>query len=204
MLYTFISDYDHLGLVWDSEQITRLVGNRDSGGNMDERIDLWRGPREFKSLYLEPLKVSFPILHKDSKGKKIPDICAVQGRLFLNLKAYEALKPIIGDDGEFLPLTYELGEAYFFNPLRVADDVDGVNQELSRKNEWGDLENLAFHESKVENWSVFRTAFNSYQTLQGNESVKNAVEQAGLNGLYITPELGCIYAVNKNDALNLS
>lgn len=199
MLYTFISDDEHRGLVWDDEQITSIVGNSDTGAKIEDRIDIWRGPKCFTTLYKEPLRVSFPALTKEDLLKPVPDICAVQGRLFMSLSAYKTLKPLIENDGEFLPLVYEKGEAYFFNPLRTAEEVSALDIALSRKNEWGDLENLAFYEHKLREITVFRTEYNGYYTLQGQQIVKEKIEATGLKGLYITPELGRIFPVKRNN-----
>ncbi|GLS24314.1 hypothetical protein [Marinibactrum halimedae] len=204
MLYTFISDNDHLGLVWDDKQITSIAGDSKTGAQMDDQIDFWRAPKRFSSLYKEALRVHFPVLDKADEKKGIPEICAVQGRLFLSLKAYTILKPLIEKDGEFLPLTYEYGEAYFFNPLRIADDVDALDTKLSCKNEWGDLENLAFHEEKLKDWKVFRTRFDGFYTLQGTQSFKDTIEKSGLKGLYITPELGRIFPEERSQVSQIN
>ncbi len=192
MLYTMILDYNkYLVLAWDKKQITSLVG--DMRSSMEKRIDMWNAPVSFKGVFNEPLKVTFPKNSKEDLACKIPDIAAFQGRLFLNPKAYEVLKPLIENDGEFLPAIYEQGAGHIFIPLRVAEDVDGLDTDLSKKDEWGQIENLAFHENKVKDWNVFRTAYNDYDTLQCQQAVKDAIESADLKGLYFTPNLGNIF-----------
>lgn len=202
MLYTIISDENHKPLVWDSEQIQSLVGDIRSA--MQKRIDMWHLPCSYKNVFSEPLRVSFPAIAKEYKGLPIPDICALKGRLFLNQKAYDALEKLLKHDGEFLPVVYEDGQGYVYTPLRVAEHVDGLNTELSKKSEWGDVENLAFHESAVKDWNVFRAEFNNYLTLQCQDVVKEAIETAGLKGLYITPDLGRIFACERGDVESLN
>ena len=198
MLYTMIYHNDYRAMVFDADQIREFLGDKNSNGLIDQRIDLNNMPISYARLFPK-LSVSFPVLNKDDERKKIPDIGFCQGRLFLKPNAYEVLKPIIEGDGEFIPLAYEEGDAYFFNPLRKAEDVEGLDESLSRKNEWLDVENLAFHEDKVKDWSVFRTEFDNYMTLQIQDYVKDAIEKAGLTGVYITPDLGRIFPSERSE-----
>lgn len=187
MLYTIVQDANHYrSVILDDAQITRLVGESD----MELRIDMWNSPRTYKDVFSETLRVSFRAQSKQAEKLAIPDISVFQGRLFLNAKAYAALENIIKLDGEFLPVSFEGGDAYIFTPLRVAETVDGLDIHLSRKNEWGDLENLAFHESKIEGWSLFRCEYDTFMSLHCRQEVKDAVEQAELKGAFFTTELG--------------
>mgnify|MGYP000067761854 CR=1 FL=1 len=121
MLYTLISDYDnYLGLCFDDEQIMRIIGDL-SDDTIDKRIDVNGIPRSYKGIVNEPLILSFPIMEKADKKRKIPDLAIHVGRLFLSAKAYDVLEPLIKNDGEFLPVTYENGSGYFYIPLRVAE-----------------------------------------------------------------------------------
>lgn len=199
MLYTIVSsDQEYRGMTWDKEQIAKIVGSY--GQAIDKRIDINNTPRSYESIFTTPLNVQFPILHKSDENKKIPEIAEVQGRLFLTPRAYKALHPMICHDGEFIPIIYENGEAYFFTPMRVAEDANALDTALSKKNQWGDLENLAFDEQKILEWRVFRAKFNHYQTLQCNNEIKNTIEKAGLTGVYITPDLGRIFPCEKSSA----
>lgn len=187
MLYTIVQDANHYrSVIWDDAQITQLVGESD----MELRIDMWNSPRTYKNVFSETLRVSFRALSKQAEKLSVPDICVFQGRLFLNEKAYAVLEDIIKSDGEFLPVSFEGGDAYIFTPLRVAETVGGLDVQLSRKNEWGDLENLAFHEGKVEGWSLFRCEYDIFMSLHCQQEVKDAIEQAGLKGVFFTTELG--------------
>lgn len=198
MLYTMILDHNnYLPMAWDTAQIESIVGA--SMAAMDKRIDMWGGvPRSYKDIYKEPLRVSFPKTSKENKNCEIPDIAHTHGRLFLNPKAYEVLKPLIENDGEFLPLIYENGEAYFFNPLRVAEDVDGLDKALTCRNEWGDIDHLALHEEKVKDWAAFRCEYNNFNSLICQQHIKDAIENAGLTGLYITPDLANIFPEDRS------
>ncbi len=199
MLYTLLTDSNNfLEPLLDRAQIDRLVG-QTSNNTIDDRIELNNAPRSFKDIITEPLNVSFPEGTKEQKGCTIPEIAVFQGRLFLSMRAYNILKTQIEDDGEFLPLNYENGEGFMFTPLRVAEEVDAIDTKLSRKNEWGDLEHLAFNESKVKDWLLFRTKFENYFGLHCQEAVKNAIKTKQLKGLYITPDLGRIFPCEGNE-----
>ncbi len=188
MLYTMVFDGSkYLLMLWDKAQISSIVNDND----IDHLIDINGAPIRHKEVFKDPLHVSFNPLFKSDQGLQVPDICVFEGRLYLNSKAYEVLGDLIRDDGEFLPTVDDKGEAgYIFTPLRVAESIDALDTGLSRKNEWGDLENLAFHENLVKDWSVFRTEFDCYMSLQCQENIKEAIEKSGLTGVFFTTDLG--------------
>ncbi|GAA6169886.1 hypothetical protein [Sessilibacter corallicola] len=193
MLYTLIGDDKFRAMIWDRAHISEYVGDSDSGGDLDDRIDLRTLPKPFKQLFPEPLRVSFPELSRQDKKKEIPDICDVQARLFLSIRAYNALKHLIEADGEFIPVTYEHGQGYFFNPLNVAEDVDALNSDSSVKDDWGYVQNLAFYEEKVKEWALFRCQFNNYASLYCSESIKKIIDEENLTGLCITSDLAAVF-----------
>ncbi|AZZ92342.1 hypothetical protein EUZ85_17060 [Hahella sp. KA22] len=193
VLYTLIHDTNkYLRPAFDSSQIIEVLGET-THENIKYRIDIRVAPISFKRVIETPLRMSFPKDGKEQKSCDIPDVAVMQGRLFLSAKAYGVLSPVIGQDGEFLPATYELGEGYIFIPMRVADDVDAVDTEHCTKNDWGYFSHLSFHEARLEGWSVFRTKLNGYQSLYCQDYVKKAIEDARLSGLYITSDLANIY-----------
>jgi len=193
MLHTLLlNSKKYLGPVVDDKQVAAVIGELGDD-TIDKRLDMNPAPNRYRELFKEPLRVSYPVFNKADKKKSLPDIGEFQGRLFLNMAAYEVLKPLIENDGEFLPAVYELGGGYIFTPLRVAEDVDGVNMELTKKNDWGYFSHLAFHEDRVADWAVFRAELNGYMSLYCQQGVKDAIEQAQLTGLYFSPDLANIY-----------
>lgn len=203
MLHTMIADYNRYSLfAWDKAHLDSVVG-KINGDTITQRIDMNHEPISFIDIYNTPLKVNFSS-PKGKKNRPIPDISMHYGRLFLTVRAYEALKPKIQNDGEFLPCEYEKGDAFIFNPLRVAERAGALNSNLSRKNEWGDVENLGFYEEKIKSWSVFRCEFNNFITLQCCQSVKSIIDEVGLTGLYITPELGCLFPRDESDTAKIN
>lgn len=85
-----------------------------------------------------------------------------------------------------------------FNILATAEDVEGLDTEISKKNEFGEVQSLAFHEGKVKDLSVFRTAFDGYMGVYCNEAFKEAVENAGLKGLLFNGDIGTVFPPDKN------
>jgi hypothetical protein len=193
MLYTLLTDSNHyLDPLIDIQQIDRLVGEVNDD-TIELHIELNNAPRSFKGIFNEALKVGFPQGTKEQKNCSIPEIAVFEGRLFLSKRAYEAVEPLIKHDGEFLSATYEQGEGFIFTPMHLAETVGGLDKKLTRKNDWGDLEHLAFHEDKLKHWQLFRTEYEHYRGLHCQPAIKTAIEDAELKGLYITADLGRIF-----------
>ena len=193
-LYTLYPDLDNFAAIgFDEKQITDMCGDIPR-----DRFDFHNIPKSFKGIITTPLNIDFSGDCDGLTGTAIPNLQVFHGKMFLSEKAYQAIGDLISNDGEFYPVTYENGKGYIFNPLSIAEDVDGLDKALSIKNEWDDIENIAFHEDKVKQFALFRTAFDTYINLYCNEDVKNAIEKADLKGLNITPELGAEFGMAQN------
>ena len=191
MLYTIVQDSNrYRSLVWDDAQITQLVGESD----MELRIDMWNSPRTYKDVFDETLRVSFKPLSKQSEKLAIPDVSVLQGRLFLSSKAHSVLSNLIKPDGEFLKVNFDGEDGYIFTPLCVAEKLGGLDIQLSRKNEWGDVESLSFHEEKVKGCALFRCEYDMFMSLHCQQIVKDAIEKAGLKGVFFTTDIGNIFS----------
>ena len=200
MLYTLISDYhNYLEFHFDRDQIYKMLavyGDDD----ICHRVDVNGEPKSFQYIVKEPLNLSFPIVDKPDKNKKIPDIDVNLGRLFLSDKAYKLLKPLIESDGDFLPVTYENGSGYFYIPLRVAE----IDPTITKRDEWEEIVSLGFDDEQVKNWSLFRTEYNGYTGLYCQESIKEAIEGAQLTGLFITNDLANIFPEERSSVAQLN
>lgn len=170
--------------VLDSKETRKKLG-RDTMFHFDQ------SPKSYSDIW-QPLEITFAKLSGGKKGD-MPDLMIRNGRLFLNNKAYDALRELLKSHGEFLTVTYGDESGYLFNILTLADDVDGLDDKLSTKNEFNELQSLAFHEDKVKNLSVFRTAFDDFMGVYCNEATKQAIESAGLNGVTFSPDLGNMF-----------
>lgn len=200
MLYTLISDHHHYrDSHFDRDQVWRIL-EECGDDHIDNRIDVNGAPRSFKDIVKEPLIFSFPVIEKADKKKAIPDINIVSGRLLLNTNAYDVLKPLIENDGEFMPATYEGADCYFFIPMRVAN----IDPATTRKDEWDEIISLGFIENQVKNWSLFRTEYNGYMRLYCQQSIKDAIEDTNLTGTYITPDLANIFPEERGDVTDLN
>lgn len=147
-----------------------------------------RSPISYADIWSTPLQITFvPI--EDSTKPVIPDISESDGRLFLNIKAYQTLKPLIENDGEFLPVVYEDGEGFIFNPLTVAEDLDALNTSLTSHDKNGHLRHFEFFEDKLQNTAVFRAKVDHYAGLFCGEAIKEAIEGSNLTGVYFQPDL---------------
>ncbi len=189
-LYSIYADTDlYRSIGFDRDQSFEVFGD-----NIRNHFDVNFEPKPYLSTW-KTLDVSFADDGSGLSGDLIPDISERDGRLFLSQNAYDVLKPLLKNDGEFLPVNYDNGQGYFFNPLSLAENVDGLDENRSIKNEWGDIENTAFHEDRVKNFMIFRTKFDSYISAYCQEELKSAIEQAGLKGVFFTPDLGDRFTV---------
>ena len=186
MIFSIYNDhkkYAYIGFDW--KQIVQEFGE-----SMDTRFDVNCEAKPYSAIWKNPIKVNFSDNSEGMTGTGIPEIAEHQGRLFLSQKAYEILRDLLEKDGEFLPVEYENGQGFIFNPLSLAEAVDGIDNKLSVKNEWGEVENIAFHNDKVKNLQIFKSNFDAHYNVFCQESVKNAVEKSGLKGVIFTPDLG--------------
>lgn len=185
MLYSIHNDRKHYAaLAFDWKQIVALFGD-----SMETRIDVNPTPNRYAAIWNPEITVSFD--HCGGlTGSQIPDIAEHQGRLFVNAKAYDILHPLLESDGEWLPVITEQGQGYLFNPLRLAEDSNALDESLCVRNEWDDVENVAFHEQQLAGIQAFRTAFDDYATLYCKETIKNAIEANQLSGIHTTASLG--------------
>ncbi|GLS26340.1 hypothetical protein [Marinibactrum halimedae] len=188
--YTMVFDEGYLRMLWDAAHVRSLVGEY----NIDHRIDINSGPVAHKNVFKEPIRVSFDYSHPDYKGRIRGDLSVQEGRLYLNQKALNALKPLIDDDGDIIEVIDEKNEiGYVFTPLQVAEKVDAIDMKLTQINQWGDPEHLAFYEDRLERWNIFRCELNSYMSLQCSQAVKDLIEKFNLKGVFFTPSLGNRY-----------
>jgi len=189
MLFSIFPDlqrYTYIG--FDREEIRAIYGN-----NIKNHIDLSSKPVSYLQNW-QPLTVQLEGNCDGITGSLMPDVMEFSGRLFLSQLACDVLKSIISSDGEFLPVRYEKGQGYIFNPLSLAEAVGGFNPQLTVLDELRDIERISFHEACIKDYAVFRSEFDLHRSLFCNESVKNAIEAAGLGGVYFTTELGNRFA----------
>ena len=149
-------------------------------------------PKSYEAVW-SALEVGFYDSSDKGTASELPDITVGNGKLFLNARAYEQLHSLLEPHGEFLPVTYGKNEGYIFNCLSLAEDVAGLDEKLSIKNEYGDLQSLVFHEDKVHSMAIFRSEFDGYMGFFCKDDFKDAVESAGLKGITFSIDLGNIF-----------
>jgi hypothetical protein len=187
-VYADLKHYRSLG--FDRSQ-SRII----FGENIENQFDVNFDAKPYAQVW-KKLDVNFANDGSTLSGNLIPDISEHNGRLFLSMPAYELLSKLLATDGEFLPVRYEHGDAFIFNPLKLAESVSGINTELSVRNEWGDIENLALHEDRVKEFVIFRSAFDNYRSAFCGDALKKAITSADLKGVIFTPDLGNPYTLD--------
>ncbi|OZG73333.1 hypothetical protein BTA51_09875 [Hahella sp. CCB-MM4] len=177
--YADVKNYQYIG--FDVKQIMQCFGE-----NRETRFDANRSPVSYKGVWTSPINIHFG---SDKKGLLIPDVSEHLGRLYMNEKSYEVLKDIIGNCGEFLPVKHDYGTGYMFNTLCIAEDVDGVDLNSCKRDEYGDIEKVAFFEDRLRDFAVFRTRYDNHGVSYCQPIVKEAIEEAGLKGLLFFSDL---------------
>ncbi|WP_062061412.1 imm11 family protein [Cellvibrio sp. OA-2007] len=149
-------------------------------------------PKPYAAIW-KSLEVSFYDSTSNKNKTKQPDISVDHGRLFLNKSACDALSTLISADGEILPVLYDGQNGAIFNTLKCAEDFNALDTKRSTKNDWGDLQSLAFVEEKIDTTVLFKCQFEGFTGLFCTDVFKAAVEQAHLNGITFSLDLANIF-----------
>ncbi len=107
-------------------------------------------------------------------------------------RAWEVLKPLIGDVSEPLPIVYPDGKPYFL--LHVMNTIDALDQERSRvrRSKIGDCRIMqiyiyAFKEEMLSSQHIFKLPLESAAELFVDDEFRRTVEENGLKGLLFDP-----------------
>jgi len=178
MIYSIHPDVEKFQLFSIDGKFARKALGEDTMFHFDE------SPISYSGVW-KPMELEFYISGKQ-KTLPLPDISQHYGRLFLNEKAYVALKDILEPYGEFLPVFYADGTGYLFNLLALEDNA--LNKDLCKKNEWGEIIWVGFDEDRVSN-SVFRTEYDNFFSVFCTEKFHSVYMASELNGLVFTQNL---------------
>jgi hypothetical protein len=169
--------------VLDGKEIRNKLG-ADTMFHFDQRPIPYAG-------HWQPMEISFAQVGS-AKTAALPDLMIRHGRLFLNLRARDALQGLLDACGEWLPVTYGDAQGYLFNVLAVVDELGGLDRKLCIKNSYGDVQSLGFHEDLVKPFVVFRTAYDAYTGVYCQEEFRHAVAAAGLAGVTFSIDLAAV------------
>lgn len=149
-------------------------------------------PRPYANEWKEPVLLEFdPPEHAEIVA--FPDLVEDNGCLFLSERAHGVLRPVIEQDGEFLTVVFEGGTGYIFNPLKLAEEF-GVDENLTTKNEFGEIQSLVVLEEKVPtNTALFKVKADNYKGLFCTDEFKSMVEGPELVGVCFPPDLADIF-----------
>lgn len=173
---------DYLSLMYDDEEVIEKLGE-------DNLIQIECDPREYAPIW-QTLSVRFEPALGGKSDKPIPDLQMHSGHLFLSERALKSLRDILEPHGELLSVVYSSDneapkEGAIFNPLKVVS----ANERTSTKDSFGEVASLFFDTEEV----IFKTDFDDYFGVFGNEVFKGIVTSSGLPGLIVTKDLSsCI------------
>ncbi len=168
--------------MYDDEEVIEKLGE-------DNLIQIECDPREYAPIW-QTLSVRFEPALGGKSDKPIPDLQMHSGHLFLSERALKSLRDILEPHGELLPVVYSSDneapkEGAIFNPLKVVS----ANERTSTKDSFGEVASLFFDTEEV----IFKTDFDDYFGVFGNEVFKGIVTSSELPGLIVTKDLSsCI------------
>jgi len=142
-------------------------------------------PISYKKVW-RPLTIEFKACEPSTKNV-IPDISENFARLFFTENAYQLLNEVLASCGEFLPINYQDGAGYVFNPLTTAESLNAVNSKLLVYDEHGNLVHYGFYEEILP--PLFKTELDNCTRLFCTEVFKAAVEAVGLTGVRFNPDI---------------
>jgi hypothetical protein len=178
MIYSLHPDVENFQLFSIDGKFARKALGEDTMFHFDE------SPVSYSDVW-NPMELEFYISGKQ-KTLPMPDVTQHYGRLFLNEKAYTALREILEPCGEFLPVFHSKGTGYLFNVITLEDDA--LNKDLCKKNDWGEIIWIGFSEKQIVS-SLFRTEYDNFFSVFCTETFHSSYDEAGLNGLLFTQNL---------------
>lgn len=123
---------------------------------------------------------------------KIPNISVFTNSiLLLSENAYEALRLILADYGEMLPITIQGFKYYLFN-LQVSAKLDSEKSEYEIDDMSGDvigIKSRVFDETDIAEKDIFTNFHNDYGGIYCTEGFKNSCEMFELDGLIFDEDL---------------
>lgn len=147
-------------------------------------------PVSYAEVWKDPLVLDFGPEEEEMMNPVVPEIAARFGRMFFDEKAHALLGAALAQDGEFLPVVYNGGAGYIFNPLTIAEKFSAVDDRVTAYNEWGEVQNLGFIEEKLPAGTmIFRCEATRYAGIFCTDAFKRSVEEAGLVGIFFHPDL---------------
>lgn len=138
-------------------------------------------PKSYKDIW-QPLHIKF-LACEGSQATVIPDISENFGRLFLSEKAHRELKTLLKSCGECLPVTFDGGQGYLFNPLLTAEQLNAVDKKLTVYDAYNNLESFSFVENNLGETNIFKTELDTYKGIFCSKTMKDACVASGLTGV---------------------
>ena len=182
MIYLTHPDYqNYKSIVMDHKLVRKALGN-------ETMFHFSRTPHRYLENW-QAFEIGFASL-VSSKKMSMPDLISRNGRLFLNAKAYNATHESLKKCGEFLPVIYDGKDGYLFNILTLAEEAGALDACLSTKNEFDEVQSIAFDEKKLNGINIFRCEFDGYMGIYCSNELKQVIETADLKGLTFSADLG--------------
>lgn len=132
--------------------------------------------------------------HPSFAKKPAPDISFWGNFLALNQKAFDALAPVIKNDGEFLPINVEGYSLQFFNCTQLAAEIP--EQSLIKYEDGfpNGLKSLVFDERDVAGKAIFKSKLEGCNALFITDVFRNICDECNLTGVWFDEDLLNIFS----------
>lgn len=181
MIYRILHDDQYLTFEISTGEVLSKLG-RSHPFHID------RTPIAYTPFWKSSLEISFRPPGDDTLDI-IPNLAEVDGKLYLDVVAFDILKDVLKNNGEFLPVIHDETKGYIFNILTIAEERGGLDEQFTKNDIYGNLESLAFIDEIMARSPIFRTKIDGYQGIFCNEAIKEIIEKNSLHGIIFQTDL---------------
>lgn len=169
-----------------------LFGFADILGDEDLSL-VRRQPRTNESLLDQWTPSRCDLASEYKQGLPVPDVSFWGSYLLLSEEAYNALKTLLADAGEFLALQVGYMQMYIFVPLQFAkEDTSKTLRHYEDGFESG-VETLVFKQSSLADKSVFKSEMYGAHGLFATDSFKGIYDKHKFAGIEFDKDLAGIF-----------
>ncbi|WP_086930641.1 hypothetical protein [Agarilytica rhodophyticola] len=131
----------------------------------------------------QPIKFRFHNSLEEGPLLPIPDLIVDYGCMLLSEKSYRIFYAMLAEHGEFLPIYSGDTRAYLYNPLKIAEQFNGLDTKYSTKNEYDYVTTLHFIEEKLTHLPLFKCEYDNYLGIYCRHDFRDTFMRHNLRGI---------------------